>query len=86
MKHKKTSVIRAWKDPEYRESLSKEQCASIPANPAGDYELDPEVLENTVGGVFFTWLFPLIAGSEGLFCTISGECTPGGESCNPLYQ
>lgn len=32
-------VIRAWKDSAYRASLSTEQLAGLPANPAGAVEL-----------------------------------------------
>ncbi|HEY9674768.1 MAG TPA: mersacidin/lichenicidin family type 2 lantibiotic [Waterburya sp.] len=32
-------IIRAWKDPEYRMSLSEEKRAQLPENPAGLIEL-----------------------------------------------
>ena len=35
----KLSIIRAWKDPEYRDSLSEEELVSLPSNPAGMIEL-----------------------------------------------
>ena len=44
-----TDVIRAWKDPEYRESLSDEQQAALPANPAGLIELSDKSLGVVVG-------------------------------------
>jgi len=28
-------IIRAWKDPDYRKSLSPEELAVLPENPAG---------------------------------------------------
>lgn len=31
----KVNVIKAWKDPEYRASLTPEQLASLPEHPAG---------------------------------------------------
>lgn len=31
----KVNVVRAWKDATYRNSLSREQFAQLPANPAG---------------------------------------------------
>lgn len=34
-KRPKVDVARAWKDSEYRESLSAEQRAQVPPNPAG---------------------------------------------------
>jgi mersacidin/lichenicidin family type 2 lantibiotic len=32
-------VIRAWKDEDYRRSLSAEQLAQLPAHPAGGIEV-----------------------------------------------
>jgi mersacidin/lichenicidin family type 2 lantibiotic len=77
----KVDVVRAWKDPEYRASLTREQLASLPASPAGSYELDAEVLKQVAGGVADVISIP----SEGWFCTISAECN-GGTSCNPFTR
>ena len=44
-------IIRAWKDLEYRNSLTEEQRALLPANPAGLVELTEEELEEVAGGV-----------------------------------
>ncbi len=51
-------IIRAWKDEEYRNSLSKEQQAQLPKHPAGLIELDDAELE-TVAGLGWTtgWFF-----------------------------
>jgi mersacidin/lichenicidin family type 2 lantibiotic len=46
----KVDIARAWKDPEYRKSLTPEQLAGLPPNPAGTPELTDEVLDKTVGG------------------------------------
>jgi mersacidin/lichenicidin family type 2 lantibiotic len=35
-------IIRAWKDKNFRDSLSEEQRAQLPANPAGLVEIDDE--------------------------------------------
>jgi len=32
------NIIRAWKDPDYRNSLSESERAMLPANPAGRIE------------------------------------------------
>lgn len=42
-------IIRAWKDSSYRESLSEEQLAQLPANPVGDV-LSEEELRAVTGG------------------------------------
>jgi mersacidin/lichenicidin family type 2 lantibiotic len=34
------SIVRAWKDAEYRASLSADELASLPANPIGNLDLE----------------------------------------------
>lgn len=43
-------IIRAWKDPEFRSSLSAEEQAQLPENPAGAIELSDEELDMATGG------------------------------------
>jgi mersacidin/lichenicidin family type 2 lantibiotic len=43
-------IIRAWKDEEYRLSLTEEQRALLPDNPAG-MELSDADLEGVAGGI-----------------------------------
>jgi mersacidin/lichenicidin family type 2 lantibiotic len=45
-----TNVIRAWKDADYRSTLSQEELAKLPANPAGTSELSDSELANVSGG------------------------------------
>ncbi|HTI15733.1 MAG TPA: mersacidin/lichenicidin family type 2 lantibiotic [Dictyobacter sp.] len=45
----KFDIVRAWKDATYRESLSAEEQAMLPANPAGEIELSDAELETIVG-------------------------------------
>ena len=40
----KTDVIRAWKDPLYRATLSEEEQAALPLNPAGVADLSDDQL------------------------------------------
>jgi mersacidin/lichenicidin family type 2 lantibiotic len=49
MSTKKT--IRAWKDPEYRASLSAEELAAMPSNPAGAIELTDAELGEVAGAL-----------------------------------
>ena len=77
-------TIRAWKDPTYRESLSSEERNSLLASPIGEYELDSEVMNNVVGGDICLLFSAITIASEGVVCTISGECNSSGESCNPF--
>ena len=43
-------IVRAWKDAEYRESLSSEELAMIPEKPVGEVELSDEELLTVAGG------------------------------------
>jgi mersacidin/lichenicidin family type 2 lantibiotic len=46
-----SKTIRAWKDPEYRASLSAEELALLPENPAGLIELTDAALGEVAGGL-----------------------------------
>jgi mersacidin/lichenicidin family type 2 lantibiotic len=46
----KQNIIRAWKDAEYRNSLSAAEQAALPDNPAGAIELTLAELEAVTGG------------------------------------
>jgi len=43
------NVVRAWKDATYRQSLSAEEQAQLPENPAGGFELTDTELEAVYG-------------------------------------
>ena len=65
-------IIRAWKDEDYRNSLSEEQRSQLPENPAGMpeevVELTPEELEELKGGGNYyntKWRF---YNTKGGFC------------------
>jgi mersacidin/lichenicidin family type 2 lantibiotic len=64
-------TIRAWKDAEYRASLSPEQLALLTPSPAGE-SLQSDELNQQVGGIWYGWVL-----------SISGECN-GGTCCNPF--
>lgn len=44
-------IVRAWKDPEYRKSLTPEERASLPANPVEPIPESEEELQKVVGGL-----------------------------------
>ena len=50
MKGSHIDLVRAWKDPEYRDGLSEAERACLPANPAGLVELADAELAGTAGG------------------------------------
>ena len=43
-------IARAWRDPEYRKTLTPEELASLPPNPAGDADISEKDLEAVSGG------------------------------------
>jgi mersacidin/lichenicidin family type 2 lantibiotic len=45
-------IVRAWKDAEYRQSLSEAERAQLPDHPAGLIELTDAELEDVAGGVY----------------------------------
>jgi mersacidin/lichenicidin family type 2 lantibiotic len=47
---KKLDVVRAWRDEEYRNSLSAEEMAALPVHPAGTVELADVSLRSIAGG------------------------------------
>lgn len=46
-------IVRAWKDEDYRQSLSEEQRSLLPANPAGEIELTDAELQDAFGAGSF---------------------------------
>lgn len=46
----KLEIIRAWKDEDYRSSLSESERASLPLDPAGVLELSDLELRGAEGG------------------------------------
>ncbi|MBS3030689.1 MAG: mersacidin/lichenicidin family type 2 lantibiotic (plasmid) [Dolichospermum sp. DET50] len=44
-------IIRAWKDEDYRASLTEEQRLQLPENPAGLIELTDDDMSSMVGGL-----------------------------------
>ena len=46
----KENIVRAWRDPQYRNSLSETERASLPDHPAGWIELAEADLTDAAGG------------------------------------
>jgi mersacidin/lichenicidin family type 2 lantibiotic len=55
----KINVIRAWKDEEYRATLTVQELAALPANPAGSVEFA------AVGGADFLLTTSRICAADG---------------------
>jgi mersacidin/lichenicidin family type 2 lantibiotic len=57
-------IERAWKDPEYRKSLTAEEQAMLPPNPSGPAPTSEEELDKVVGGLLSSGGFTsAVAGS-----------------------
>jgi mersacidin/lichenicidin family type 2 lantibiotic len=57
------NIIRAWKDAEYRLSLSDAERALMPAHPAGVIELAETELAEVGGGFWPVVIFTLAYGT-----------------------
>ncbi len=69
-------IIRAWKDADYRASLSDAQRAALPDNPAGPIELTDADLGNVAAGDWWTFMCTFL-GQETcvLSCFTTALCT-----------
>jgi mersacidin/lichenicidin family type 2 lantibiotic len=76
----KKDVIRAWKDPNYRKSLSAAELAALPANPAGAIELTDAELGGVSGGFIKPTYSKYCNFTDRISCDI---CTnwPKGKLC-----
>ena len=67
-------AIRAWKDEEFRLSLSDAERASLPQNPAGPIELSDTELGAVGGGIFHTFIACSIPCVPTWICTGAPGC------------
>jgi len=68
-------VVRAWKDAEYRQSLSAGQRAALPAHPAGLIELSDDKLASAAGGLPWTNGVRCRLTQAGAGCYTAANCT-----------
>lgn len=84
-------IIRAWKDDEYRNSLSPEELAALPAHPAGFMALSDEDLGDVTGGGIWT-VTVVLSMLSGLCCSIvdtvigDGDCSNSAAAVHELTQ
>jgi mersacidin/lichenicidin family type 2 lantibiotic len=73
----KRNIIRAWKNAEYRKSLSAEERAQLPENPAGLVELDIDEASSASGGTgtVYTYFFCTCVWTAGYDHTCALVCT-----------
>jgi len=71
----KFDIVRAWKDDTYRQSLSNEQLNTLPANPAGELELNESDLASVAGGWGLTLISRAHLFSVSLFAnSLNSTC------------
>jgi mersacidin/lichenicidin family type 2 lantibiotic len=71
---KKIDLVRAWRDEEYRNSLTAEERASLPENPAGPAAVDESMLRSVSGGVGSKSIDPTCT-------TFVWSCVKPGQQC-----
>ena len=77
----KVNIIRAWKDAEYYASLSDAQKAEVPANPAGQVDIDMDMAAVTGGrsGAVSARLAASCTNKTSTCC----NCKPKDEALDP---
>jgi len=79
----KNQIIHAWKDEEYRLSLSDAEIAKLPENPAGAVEISEVNLEMIAGGAAPTgWICLTIGVSAAISCVPSCNASVWDGTCN----
>lgn len=72
--HKKIDVVRAWRDEEYRNSLTPEELATLPESPAGIATVDETALRSVMGGALSKTIDPSCT-------TFVWSCVKPGQQC-----
>ena len=73
------NIIRAWKDAEYRASLSDAQRAALPENPAGLVELTDAEMDSLDGGSFSRFL----CNTNNMWKAVTGSPPPSAQLVKP---
>ena len=86
-------VIKAWKNPAYRNTLSPAEQAALPANPAGNIEVSDEAFGHVAGGAVRNPPPYTTLCRTQISCTMFQECSNLGcpswacsiiSDCNPI--
>ena len=72
----KRNIIRAWKDVEFRNKLSPEEKAQLPENPAGNIEMNDDILKAVSGSG---------PTPTGVCCPPTVTCNTWGCNCVTLF-
>ena len=78
------NIVRAWKDEEYRLSLSEAERALLPGHPAGAIDLTDAALGEAAGGLALTttggWVLTDAYVCYSVHCTVF-HCQPPTIGC-----
>jgi mersacidin/lichenicidin family type 2 lantibiotic len=77
----KVDIIRAWKDEDYRLSLSDSERAQLPDNPAGLVELNDSDLNDAAGGTIFPTVQTCMLCESMYFCPSMVTVCPSYNYC-----
>jgi len=77
----KFDIVRAWKDATYRQSLSAEEQAILPANPVGEIELSDAELASVQGAQGIDALNSLAAAACTNSTAAASFCITFGVGC-----
>jgi len=77
----KSKMIRAWKDEDFRESLSEAERSQLPDHPAGAIELSDEELGLARGQTGTTTTVTTVLISLEACPSADGTCEWGTEGC-----
>jgi mersacidin/lichenicidin family type 2 lantibiotic len=81
----KLDIVRAWKDEAYRQQLSSEEQALLPANPAGELELSDAELQ-AVHGAHHSGGFININNNNSIgVCAQSVACISLASQCIKIF-
>ncbi|MCP4548729.1 MAG: mersacidin/lichenicidin family type 2 lantibiotic [bacterium] len=84
---KKEQIVKAWKNAEYRETLTETERSAMPGHPCGLVELDERDLGTAAGGtdILSIWLCPTDGCETTPFSNCETDCTtsmgPGPACC-----
>ncbi|MEM1206679.1 MAG: mersacidin/lichenicidin family type 2 lantibiotic [Acidobacteriota bacterium] len=65
---KKSEIVRAWRDPKYRRSLSAEQLSQLDGHPAGAALVEDDDLKSITGGCGGSGHTGLCTGCGNIHC------------------
>ena len=84
------TIIRAWKDPEFRAHLTSEERRALPDNPSGQpmTELGEDAMGDVMGGVPACPPTPPLVMTRARWCITQGsavDACPSARGCTVIF-